>query len=210
MVLARDLQQARSVAVFDFDRTLIDRSSLLPFLRQLTGRSTLALRALQAGLHTIPRLNRARLKSQFVGSVLRGRPERDVEVVASRFAHELFATHLDEATVRELERHRAANDTILILSASLDVYLRPLAARLEIVHLVCTEVVHADGICTGELRNTQLHGTGKVRALRSWLAQRRFEDARVVAYGNSWQDRALLRFAERTQCRVTGETTSGM
>ena len=78
----------------------------------------------------------------------------------------------------------------MIVSASLGVYLRPIAEQLRFDHVLCTELeVGPDGTLTGEMQGANVRGLEKARRLDELLAGR---PAYVWAYGDSSGDRVPL------------------
>ena len=83
----------------------------------------------------------------------------------------------------------------MIVSASLGVYLRPIAERLRFDAVLATELeVGADGRLTGRLAGANVRGAEKARRLDAWLGG---EPAYVWAYGDSSGDRELWARADR-------------
>ena len=70
--------------------------------------------------------------------------------------------------------HRAEGHAVVIVSASLGAYLRPLAERLGIDAALAVELVtDADGMLTGEVvGELNTRGPEKVARLRAWADQR--------------------------------------
>lgn len=185
----------RQVAAFDFDGTLSRKDSLGPFLTLVCGRTALyrtfvARAPVLAGI-AMGIGDRDAEKERLVGRLLEGRT-----AVAVREAGESYARSLIEGDALRpemLERvawHRAEGHEIVIVSASLDVYLDPLAPLLGIDDVVCTRVgVGPDGRLNGELEGGNVRGPEKVHRFRAWLGP---EPAELWAYGDSAGDRELL------------------
>ena len=81
--------------------------------------------------------------------------------------------------VESLRRHVDAGDTVVLVSASFEVYLRPLAALLGAHDVLAVRLeVDADGILTGRLDGPNCRGPEKVVRLHEWLDRERRQDAR--------------------------------
>ena len=97
--------------------------------------------------------------------------------------------------VAELERHRDDGDTVVVVSASFEVYVRPLAALLGARDVLATRLdVDAAGRLSGRLVGSNCRGPEKVSRLHAWLdehAEGR-SSVDVTAYGDSAGDRELL------------------
>lgn len=187
------------VVAFDLDGTLVGPRTLLSFIAELGGPPALACAALGglrgAGLPPA----RARFKEAAVGTILRGRRIEDVRRAGERLAGAITRDRLDQGMVARVELHRQRGARLVLITGALDVYAEPIAEHLAFDHVIATEVaVDGNGRCTGRLRHADLNGERKIALLRAWLGPDA-DRAKVVAYGNSRDDDALLAFARRTQ-----------
>ena len=187
------------VAAFDVDGTLTVRDCVGPFLLRVGGWPGLTramVRRPSASLAAAARRDRDRLKELLVGGVLRGRQVAQVEAIGELFAEQVEASWLRTDTMERLRWHQRAGHRIVLVSASLSPYLRPLGRRLGGDDVLCAEPMRAgdhfaDGLDGGNCRAEE-----KVRRLDAWLAARSWQDATVWAYGDSAGDRALLARAD--------------
>lgn len=193
------------VAAFDVDGTLTTRDCVTPFLLRTAGMRlwTTLLRhpvgLAGAALHR----DRDRLK-ELACSALRGRDGAELEGFGVSFAAEIASSRLRDDTVARLRRHRALGHTVLLASASLDVYVEPLADLLPADAYVCTTLERAaDGRLTGRLAGGNCRGAEKARRVREWLTASGLEEAELWAYGDSDGDTALLDLADHPY-RVDG------
>jgi HAD superfamily hydrolase (TIGR01490 family) len=189
----------RRVAAFDFDGTLSRKDSLGPFLELVCGKSQLyrafARRApVFAGL-AIGIGDRDAEKERLVGRLLAGRSASSVRASGAEYARSL--TEGDALRPDMLERlawHRSEGHEIVIVSASLDAYLEPLAPMLGVDRVFCTRLgVAPDGRLDGRLEGGNVRGPEKVRRVREWLGD---DDVELWAYGDSAGDRELLAAAD--------------
>jgi phosphatidylglycerophosphatase C len=96
--------------------------------------------------------------------------------------------------LERLAWHRAEGHEIVIISASLDVYLEPIAPLLGVDDVLCTRLgVGPDDRLNGLLEGGNVRGPEKVRRVRAWLAG---DPTELWAYGNSAGDRELLADAD--------------
>ncbi|HRE03597.1 MAG TPA: HAD-IB family hydrolase, partial [Ilumatobacteraceae bacterium] len=96
-------------------------------------------------------------------------------------------------TSARLAWHQRQGHQVVLVSASLGAYLRPLAERLGLDGVLCTDgVVGADGRYTGDLRDGNCRGPEKQRRLAEWMFANGVADAPVWAYGDSTGDREML------------------
>lgn len=187
------------VAAFDVDGTLTVRDCVRPFLLRVggwPGISNALLRKPIATLGAAARRDRDRLKELVVGGVLRGRKVAQVEAMGEVFAEQVEAGWLRADTMARLRWHQRAGHRIVLVSASLGPYLRPLGRRLGVDEVLCAEPLRAGDEFADGLDGANCRAEEKVRRLDAWLAASDLADATVWAYGNSAGDRAMLARAD--------------
>ncbi len=199
MVTAVDGADRRPrVVAFDVDGTLTLRDCVVPFLRRIAGGTglTLALArrpvALAAGG---VRRDRNRLKAIATEAVFAGRPLDEVTTAARRFAAEMYEDNIRHEIAARLRVHLDAGDTVVLVSASYELYLEPLARLLGVDHVLGTRLaVDERGRLTGALDGPNCRAGEKVRRLDHWLGgqQSTRDGVHLVAYGDSTGDRELL------------------
>jgi HAD superfamily hydrolase (TIGR01490 family) len=91
-----------------------------------------------------------------------------------------------------VERHRAAGDLLLLITATNAFVTAPIAERFGIPNLIATEPEQVDGRYTGEVAGTPAFRDGKVRRLETWLAQTGHNLAGSTFYSDSHNDLPLL------------------
>jgi phosphatidylglycerophosphatase C len=191
------MAEARAgVAAFDFDGTLSRRDTLIPFLRSTRGTARVLAAAGRAALRA---RDRDRLKVATVGRLFRGWPARRLDELGRAYVPTLI-DQLRPEMVERLDWHRTEGHAIVIVSASLGAYLRPLAAHLALDAALAVELVaDAEGILTGEVvGQLNTRGPEKVARLRAWADQRYGPagELELWAYGDSAGDEALLAAAD--------------
>jgi phosphatidylglycerophosphatase C len=196
----------RRVAAFDFDGTIARRDPVVPFLTSVAGRTAVA-RAVAARAPQLAKIAARRAggaardeeKAVFIRRLLAGRRVDAVEVAGGRFASALWAKQGFRPEILErIAWHRSRGHEVVIVSASLDVYLRPLAPRLGVGHVIsCSLVSDAYGRLTGELAGGNVRGPEKVRRLTAWLGgEEALAATELWAYGDSSGDDELLAAAD--------------
>lgn len=190
------------VAAFDFDHTLTTRDSVVPFLAAVAGWPRLAVGVGRRPIRTTRALvarDRDGLRTVATEAVFAGRQLADIDAAAGRFAATLIASGLRDDAVDCLRGHVARGDRVVIVSASYENYLRPVAAELGVAAVLSTRLEHVDGRCTGMLLGPNCRGEEKVRRLAEWFVTTGLDrdEVELHAYGDSAGDRALLAWADR-------------
>ncbi len=193
-----------AVAVFDFDGTLTDGGSVVPFLVRARGVAPVAL----ALLFDLPRLVRAAVvggkaaddaKEALFGRLLTGFPAADLDRLGAEFARTQLSRHLRADTRERLAWHRGQGHRVVVVSASPECYVRPAAALLGADAALATRLQVGGGdLLTGRYEGRNCRGAEKYARLVEWLRTEGVGPPRPVlwAYGNSRGDRRLLEAAD--------------
>ncbi|MFI5045938.1 MAG: HAD family hydrolase [Acidimicrobiia bacterium] len=185
--------RGRGVAAFDFDGTLSSRDNFAPFLRRVAGSRAVA-RAVAVNTARVARASssdrsRDALKALVLRDLFTGFDAATLDELGRGFAFEIVQRHLRSDMVQRADWHRTQGHDLVIVSASLGTYLRPIAEQLRFDAVLCTELaVGPDGILTGEMAGPNVRGHEKARRLDRYLGS---EPAAVWAYGDSSGDREL-------------------
>lgn len=188
----------RRIAVFDFDGTLSRRDVLVEFMIRFAGISTF-LRAVlghwRVGVGVVlGRASRDQLKAALFEDVFAGRAASDVDLRGIEFADLILRKRLrTDMRERLMWHHRSGHETVIV-SASLEAYLRPLARALGIDHVIAVRLASdASGILTGKMVGANVRGPRKATLLAAWLGT---DEAEIWAYGDSSGDSELLAMAD--------------
>jgi HAD superfamily hydrolase (TIGR01490 family) len=187
-----------AVAAFDVDHTLTRHDCVGRFLVRVGGRrGVLAALVRRPGATLLALLRRDRdgLKEVVTGGVLRGRRVADVDALGEAFAAEVLAADLRADVVDRLRWHERAGHRVVLVSASLGPYLRPLGSRLGVDAVLCTDVVERDGVYGDRLLGGNCRGAEKAVRLAAWLAGEGLSSDALWAYGDSPGDVAMLAMA---------------
>jgi len=181
----------RLVAAFDFDGTITERDTLVPFLRTVAGHRAFTA----AFVRSLPAL-RSRLerrdayKRAVLARVLGGMSEELYRAEATVYGEHL-PTRFRPEMVERIRWHQGEGHEVVLVSASLRAYLDPVVEHLGLDGVCAVEMeVGADGHLTGAMVGANCRGPEKVRRLQAWLGDE--PPARLWAYGNSSGDDDLL------------------
>jgi len=187
---------ATRVAAFDFDGTLTYIHTMVRFLIRTHGLRRVLVVTCRALMHS---RSRDQLKITVVGALFKGMPYARCEMLGERYAHSLRA-HLRPAAIERLRWHQKRGDTTVIVSASLNLYLRPVARDLDIddvlgVELMVDECGRFTGLIVHDANN---RGPEKVVRLAQWMRGRfgAGTDLELWAYGDDAGDREMLNAAD--------------
>jgi HAD superfamily hydrolase (TIGR01490 family) len=209
VIILRDFERDENrmiLAIFDLDHTLTKRESLLLFFRFVRGELRFLgglVRLLPAiARYALKQIDNQRLKQAFFQEYL-GQWERStVTALGERFVARYLPGMLRSQAVERLRWHQAQGHRTLIVSASPELYVRPLAQQLGMDGGLGTRLVVVAGRLTGEIDGANCYGAEKVRRLRAWLGD--VEPDEIYAYGDSRGDRELLAIATHPYYRCFG------
>jgi phosphatidylglycerophosphatase C len=186
------------VAAFDFDGTLARRDTMVPFLVAAAGWPRLSLAA-AAACPALVRGGRDGMKLATVARLFRGWPRARFDEHGTAYAATLVEL-LRPELVERLRWHQDEGHAVVLVSASLATYLRPLAQELGIDDVLAVDLdCDPGGLLTGTVTGgVNCRGPHKVTRLRAWLDQRYGPGSPVElwAYGDSSGDVELLAAAD--------------
>ena len=194
---------AGAVAAFDFDGTMTCRDSFVAFLAWRAGGM-----AFGTGLATLTpaflgyatNRDRGALKAALVKRFLGGRTRATVEEEARRFCAATFGTLIRPDALRCWRDWQARGARVIIVTASPEILVAPMAKALKADGLIGTRLAVDDqDQLTGALDGPNCRGHEKVVRLRARLG----DDLRLAAaYGDSAGDREMLAIAEIAGLKV--------
>lgn len=91
-----------------------------------------------------------------------------------------------------VEKHRAAGDTLMVITATNSFITGPIAERFGIPNLIATEPEQRDGRFTGRVQGTPSFREGKVARLQQWLDEHQMGLEGSWFYSDSHNDLPLL------------------
>ena len=206
MSVENDRPSARpGLAAFDFDGTLTGRDSLMPFLVRVAGRRAMSSVVAGVGAELLRRGDRSRdtAKALMLRRVMTGRLATDVGEAGRHYAA-FLQPRLRLDGLKQVAWHQERHHRVVLVSASLGVYLRPLAEALKLDGVEAVElIVDGDGRLSGEMTGPNCRGPEKVVRLDRWLATEGIDRSGIElwAYGDSSGDDELLAVADhRHRC----------
>ena len=177
------------VAVFDLDGTLTRGDTLWPYLRGWARRHPRGgfWPRVAAAVARYPfKPDRGDLKARLIRITMGGAEREAVRTYTTSYVAALGEAELCPGALEAIARHRAAGDRLVLLSASVDLYVPDIGRRFGFDETVCSEVAWNESRLDGGLTTENRRGEEKRRCV---LALRgRFSGARFAAYGNARSD----------------------
>src|SRR5699024_1782200 len=184
------------IVIFDLDVTLTRYDTFLPFvkgyLRFARRRRGLELWKLPLYLLAFWRWgNRTWVKTCVLRAFMGGEQRWRIEQWADRFADYLLDNAMRESGLAELRRHQQQGARVILASASFDIYVERLAARLGIEEVLATRVQWDKHDRLVGMRGENCRDHEKLRRVRGLLPGVEYGHG-VTAYSDSHADLPLL------------------
>ncbi|WP_122901247.1 HAD-IB family phosphatase [Acinetobacter sp. B51(2017)] len=189
-------QTHQNLALFDFDGTLCRQDSFTGFIfyalkkRHIVRQGLKILPQIQA--YYRKRYPADQMRQTLFYTMFKDQDATSIQTIANEYAQSLIGT-LDSALLIRLKAHQARGDRVALVSASLDLYLKPLCDYLDI-DLICTQPQIRQSKLTGHYQTPDC--SAEQKSLRVQAAYDLTQFANIYAYGNSHEDEALLALAD--------------
>jgi len=184
------------VAAFDFDVTMTTKDTFVPFLYRAFGKSKVRLIFLKQSFNAVKVVlglsDRDHFKKLIVNALFKEHSVDRLEKVGQMHAVDIYRW-LRSSAIERLEWHRAQGHRLVMVSASLELYLKPIAAKLGFDNLLCTNLTSNGLFFSGEISGNNCRGPEKVARLEGLLGD--LSNYEIYAYGDSSGDQEMLRIA---------------
>ena len=202
-----------TVAAFDFDITITTKDTFVPFLILAFGKwPTYRAFAKLAfdGLLVLARLSsRDRFKEKIIRDLFSGESVGRLEKAGHDHAKAIWPLVRPMAE-RRIAWHKERGHRLVLVSASLDLYLEPITRELGFDDLLCTRLSKNQGVFDGNLDGKNCRAQEKVAKLNDLLGDLSAFELHV--YGDSAGDKEMLKVASHPHWRPfepAGEFASG-
>jgi HAD superfamily hydrolase (TIGR01490 family) len=186
----------KNLALFDFDGTLCSKDSFTGFIfhalskRHIIKQSIKILPWIQA--YYLKAYPAPAMRSKLFRAMFSNADVLELQQFAQHYASSLMS-QLNPALLKQLRQHQALGDDVVLVSASIDVYLKAVCELLDIA-LICTETEQINQVYTGQYLTPDCSSEQKKqRILEQYNVQ---EYAVIYAYGNSIEDYEMLSLAD--------------
>ena len=189
----------KQVVAFDFDGTLTTKDTLLEFIRYACGSWPFAVGFLRyAPLLVLMKLGlypNYKAKQRVFAHFFRGMSLADFDKRCRDFANN--NRHLLRPQgIKALEQAVAKGNDVLVVSASIDNWVRPFFEGDRIPIIVGTQIEVENGLLTGRFLTRNCYGQEKVNRILALYPHR--NEYYLTAYGDSRGDKELLAFADES------------
>lgn len=188
----------RTAAFFDLDKTVIAKSSTLAFSKPFFDQGLLNRRAVLKSSYAQflflmsgadhDQMDRMRT---YLTDMCTGWDVEQVRSVVGETLHEIVDPLVFAEAANLIADHKLCGRDVVVVSASGEEIVAPIAAALGATHAMATRMVVADGKYTGEVA-FYCFGEGKVEAIRELAEREGYALEHCYAYSDSITDLPML------------------
>lgn len=185
----------KALALFDFDGTLYLKDSFSHFILYTLDTT----HVVKQGVSILPWINAyylgvypaAKMRKRLFYKMFHEKPSLNVHVNAIGYTEHLLQA-MNPTLFSQMKQHQVLGHDVVLVSASLNIYLAPLCERLGIA-LICSEVEEKDGRFTGYYQTLDCSGMEKKRRVMQNYDINQYKH--IYAYGNTVEDVEMLSLA---------------
>ncbi|EPF77388.1 HAD-IB family hydrolase [Acinetobacter rudis] len=186
----------KNLALFDFDGTLYSGDSFTRFIFYTCSKRHI----LKNGLKILPwiqayylKLYPARsMRPKLFSAIFSQTNLDELQPIIQDYAKQLI-TGLNPELYQQLLQHQQQGDDVVLVSASVDIYLEAVCQLLEI-DLICTQTEKIDRILTGKYITPDCSEIQKSLRIQQHYQLKDYQY--IYAYGNSNEDMDMLKLAD--------------
>lgn len=188
----------RTAAFFDLDKTVIAKSSTLAFSKPFFAQGLLNRRAVLKSTYAQfiflmsgadhDQMDRMR---DYITTMCTGWDVAQVRSIVSETLHEIVDPLVFAEAADLIADHKLCGRDVVVVSASGEEIVAPIARALGATHAMATRMVVEDGRYTGEVA-FYCYGQGKVDAIKELAAREGYPLEHCYAYSDSITDLPML------------------
>jgi len=187
----------KRLVLFDFDGTLTKKDTLFEMAKFVRGSITFYLLSMVLFpiyvLIALGLISRQRGKEIFLSTFFGGFKLEHFDQFSRRFSMEIIPKILRSATYSKLREYLKNGDTVVVVSASPENWIKPWCEQHGIT-VIATRLESLEGKLTGRISGANCRGPEKVRRIKAVFTLEQYES--VVAYGDSKGDHEMLKMAD--------------
>ena len=186
------MTENRTLALFDFDKTITDTDTFLPFMFFAFGFKMIFVLLLLfpvACFCVAGFISRKKFKEMIFKLTIKGWTKEKFEETAKDFYDKKVRNFLRKSALDEIRRHLENHADVSLVSASPEDWLRPFTDEYGI-NLIGTRLEIKDGRYTGNIVGNNCRKAEKVRRIKEVYDIEKYSD--IYAYGDSRGDKEML------------------
>lgn len=189
----------KKLYLFDFDGTLTYKDTMFLYLKFYNCTKFYVQFLKHIPLFVLLKLKLAdaeKVKKSFISSILKGESRAKIDKKAQSFFEKFERDIFRKNALEFIQNIDRTQTECYIVSASLDIWVKPFAEKLNI-KLLATQTEFADDIFTGNFIGKNCNGPEKVKRIIEAVKGRKFD--KTIAFGDTSGDREMLAWADESQ-----------
>ena len=188
----------RTAAFFDLDKTIIAKSSTLAFSKPFFAQGLINRRAVLKSSYAQflfllsgadhDQMDRMRVH---LTNMCTGWDVEQIKSIVNETLHDIVTPLVFAEAADLIASHKLCGRDVVVVSASGEELVAPIARALGATHAMATRMVVEDGKYTGEI-GFYCYGEGKVQAIRELAAREGYPLEHCYAYSDSITDMPML------------------
>lgn len=197
------MQKMKTIAAFDFDGTIIRTDSLKEYVIYSWGLKRFSMGLLILSpillLWKLRIISNHMAKEQLFSYFFKSMSADEFNDNCRKFS-KVISESLRSEIFAKLNWHRGKGHKIVIISASIDNWIRPWATEHNIDEVIATEIEIKNKALTGKFKTRNCSGKEKVSRFLERYPNR--DEYYLYFYGDSRGDREMLKLADKAFLKV--------
>ena len=184
---------------FDFDGTLTYKDTMFLYLKFYDSSKFRFQFLKHIPLFILLKLKLAsaeKVKKSFISSILKGQSKSRIEKKSQEFFEQYYPEIFRENALEFIKNIDRENTECFIVSASLDIWVKPFAEAFNI-NLLATKAEFKNDIFTGNFIGKNCNNEEKVNRIKEAIAGKKFD--KTLAFGDTSGDKEMLAWANESQ-----------
>ena len=188
------------IYIFDLDLTLTKKNTYIAFLMQCLKKKKRAVFYFPFLVFSVfqfffKKIDNSQLKQRFLSVFLSGVSLNQIQPVIDSFSQKILMNGLFVDAIKELEMLLKNGNTVILASASLDIYVNEIGRLLNCSKIISTKVeIDCDNKITGKIDGGNLKGINKLKAVKNYLREESGKN--ITFYSDSISDLPLFEWVE--------------
>lgn len=189
----------KKLYLFDFDGTLTYNDTMFVYLKFYNPFKFNIQFIKHIPLFVLLKLKLAdaeKVKKSFISSILKGERKAKIERKSQAFFEKYNPEIFRENALEFIKNIDRKNTESYIVSASLDIWVKPFAEKLNI-KLIATRAEFENDIFTGNFIGRNCNGAEKVNRIKQEIGDKKYD--KTIAFGDTSGDKEMLAWANEGQ-----------
>ena len=186
----------KKLYLFDFDGTLTYKDTMFLYLKFYNPSKFNFQFVKHIPLFILLKLklaNAEKVKKSFISSILKGQSRTKVEEKSQQFFEKYYPEMIRENALEFVNNVDRENTESYIVSASLDIWVKPFAEKFK-MNLLATKAEFKNDIFTGNFIGNNCNSEEKVNRIKEAIQGKKFD--KTIAFGDTSGDKPMMNWAD--------------